>query len=291
MTMPTQTNLLTLRDGRQLAFAEYGDPNGKPVFLIQGTPSSRLMHPDEQVTRSLGVRLVMFDRPGFGLSDFQPKRTLLDYPNDLIQLADSLGIKRFAIAGISGGGPYTAVTAYKLADRVTTAGFISAAGPADAPQALTGIAPVRRIGFYLARYLFALVQPLLWLTNNPQRNPERFFAQYTSHNPPADQAILARPEIRTLMMANYAESTRQGLRGFAWELRVVAQPWGFAPRDIKVPAYIWHGDADNSTPISMARYLASEIPNSQATYFPNAGHLFIFEPQRWHEMLQTLIQG
>jgi pimeloyl-ACP methyl ester carboxylesterase len=283
----SSATILRLRDGRQLAYLESGDPRGKPIFLIQGTPSSRLMRPDETITRELGARLVMFDRPGFGLSDYQSHRTLLDFPNNLVALADALGIERFAIAGISGGGPYTAATAFALPDRVTVAGLISAAGPADAPHALDGITPVRRIGFYLARYAPAILRPVLWLTNNPRHNPEKFFAQYTHHNPPRDQAILAQSQFRAMMIANYAESTRQGLRGFARELWIVARPWGFRLEDIRVPVFVWHGDADNSTPIAMARYVASKIPSCRATYLPGEGHLFLFS--RWREILTTLL--
>lgn len=282
-------SLLRLKDGRQLTYAQYGDPNGKPVFFIQGTPSSRLLRPDEEITRLLGVRLVVFDRPGFGLSDYQPNRTLKDFPNDLAELADALGIERFAIVGISGGGPYTAATAYALPNRVTTAALVSAGGPADAPHAMDGIAPMRRIGYYIARYAPALLVPLLWLTNNPQRNPTKFFAQYTAHNPPSDQALFAQPEFRAMMMANYSEATRQGLRGFARELWIVARPWDFRLEDICVPVLIWHGDADNSTPISMARYVASKIPNCRAIYLPNEGHLFLFK--RWREILSALVVG
>ena len=282
-------NLLRLHDGRQLAYAQYGDPNGKPVFFIQGTPSSRLLHPDEEITRSLGVRLVVFDRPGFGLSDYQPNRTLKDFPNDLAALADALGIERFAIVGISGGGPYTAITAYALPNRVTVAALVSAGGPADAPKAFDGMTPIRHIGYYIARYLPALLVPLLWLTNNPQRNPQKFFDQYTAHNPPSDQTLFAQPEFRAMMMANYAEATRNGLRGFARELWIVARPWNFRLEDIRMPVLIWHGDADNSTPISMARYMASKIPNSRATYLPNEGHLFLFK--RWREILGALVAG
>jgi len=281
--------MLRLRDGRQLAYAEYGDPNGKPVFFIQGTPSSRLMHPDDEITRSLGVRLMVFDRPGFGLSDYQSNRTLQDFPNDLAELADALGIEKFAIIGISGGGPYTAATAYALPNRVTTAALVSAGGPADAPHAFDGMTPIRHIGYYIARYAPALLVPLLWLTNNPRRNPQKFFDQYTAHNPPSDQALFAQPKFRAMMMANYAEATRQGLRGFARELWIVARPWGFRLQDIRVPVLIWHGDADNSTPISMARHMASKIPNCHATYLPNEGHLFLFK--RWREILGALVVG
>jgi len=282
-------NKIQLCDGRQLAFAEYGDPNGKPVFFIQGTPSSRLLHPDEAITRELGARLITFDRPGFGLSDYQPNRTLLDYPNDLRQLADALGIDRFALVGISGGGPYTAATAFALPNRVTRAALVSAGGPADAPHALDGMTPIRRLGYYIARYAPALLVPVLWLTNNPQRNPQKFFDQYTAHNPPSDQALFSQPEFRALMIANYAEATRFGLRGFARELWVIAHPWGFRLQEITAPVLIWHGDADNSTPIGMARYMASQIPHCRATYLPGEGHLFLFK--RWREILGALVEG
>ncbi len=97
---------LTLRDGRTLGYAEYGDPRGTPVFLCHGTPGSRLdRHPDETIATSLGVRLIVPDRPGYGLSSFQTGRSLLDWPADLDQLADSLGIGRFAVVGVSGGDP------------------------------------------------------------------------------------------------------------------------------------------------------------------------------------------
>ncbi len=94
---------IRLPDGRRLAFAEYGAPAGKPVFFFQGTPSSRLMHPDEGVTRDLGVWLIVADRPGFGLSDPQPGRTLLDWPADVIVLADALGIGRFGVGSLAAG--------------------------------------------------------------------------------------------------------------------------------------------------------------------------------------------
>ena len=93
MTGRTQQTL-TLADGRRLGYAEYGDPAGTPIIFLQGTPSSRLMHPDETITAQRAVRLIVIDRPGFGLSDFQPGRTLLDWPRDLTEFADKLGIRR-----------------------------------------------------------------------------------------------------------------------------------------------------------------------------------------------------
>jgi pimeloyl-ACP methyl ester carboxylesterase len=111
--MPTSTfinttnNVFRLRDGRALGYAEYGDPGGTPVFFFHGSPGSRLQrHPDASIASELGTRIITIDRPGYGLSDFQPERTLLDWPADVAQLADALHIERFAAIGLSGGGPY-----------------------------------------------------------------------------------------------------------------------------------------------------------------------------------------
>jgi pimeloyl-ACP methyl ester carboxylesterase len=106
---------VNLPDGRSLGYAEYGDPSGKPVLFFPGTPSSRLLHPPEGPTASLGARLIVVERPGFGLSDFQPGRTLLDWPDDVVALADALDIERFAVAGLSAGGPYVATEAVAVA--------------------------------------------------------------------------------------------------------------------------------------------------------------------------------
>ena len=98
--MATRNQTLILRCGRRLGFAEYGDPAGKPVLYFHGTPSSRLLHPDEGITRSLGARLIILERPGFGLSDFQPGRELLDWPDDVVEAADQLDLDCFAVVAL-----------------------------------------------------------------------------------------------------------------------------------------------------------------------------------------------
>jgi pimeloyl-ACP methyl ester carboxylesterase len=200
MQMPTKVagQQIRLRDGRLLGCAEYGDPEGKPVFFFQGTPSSRLMHPDATLTSALAGRLIMLDRPGFGLSDFQPNRHLLDWPDDVVEVADLLGLDRFAVVGISGGGPYAAACAYKIRERLTSVAMVSSMGPVDVPGATEGMPFIRRAGVLIGRRAAWLVRPLVWLTSNPRRNPQRFFERNTAHNPPADQALLAQAEFKTL---------------------------------------------------------------------------------------------
>jgi pimeloyl-ACP methyl ester carboxylesterase len=139
---------ITLGDGRRLGYAEYGDPEGKPLFYCHGYPASRfeaaLLDP---AARKARVRIVAADRPGCGLSDFQPNRRILGWPNDVVELADALGIDRFAIVGVSGGGPYALACARKIPQRLTAAGVVCGLGPTSEPWALRGMLWSRRLVF------------------------------------------------------------------------------------------------------------------------------------------------
>ena len=115
----TTDKVLSLRDGRVLCYAEYGDPSGKPFFFFHGLPGSRRQrHPDNSIASEIGARIIAIDRPGYGLSDFQPGRKLLDWPGDVAQLADCLKIEQFSAIGVSGGGPYLLACAYKMPERM-----------------------------------------------------------------------------------------------------------------------------------------------------------------------------
>ena len=232
--------LVRLRDGRAL---------GVPILFFHGLPSCRLMHPDAETSRVLGVRVVTIDRPGFGRSDPKPGRSLLAWADDVAELADALGLPRFAVVGPSGGGPFVAACACRLAPRITRAAILGGSGPLDAPGALAGITLERRLGYWLAGHAPALLRLAIRWRGDPGRDPERFFASYTRHNPPADQALLARPAVRAMFLASYAEATRQGLEAFAWELQLVARPWGLRLEELRVPPAIWHGADDTLTPV------------------------------------------
>lgn len=279
--------ICVMPDGRRLAYAEYGAADGAPVFFLQGTPSSRLMHPDEDVTRDLGVRLIVADRPGFGGSDPKPGRTLLDWPDDMVALADGLGIGRFAVVGISGGGPYVAACAYKIPDRLIAASIVGGSGPVDLRNTLAGAARERHMGYVLAQRAPWLLRLVIALARNPQRNPARFQKQFSQGAAAADRAIMARPAVREMFVRSYTEAARQGVTAFADEVILASKPWGFPLREITVPVHLWHGEEDHNTPIAMAHAMAAAIPNCRTTFLPGEGHLFLFE--RWGEILGDLL--
>jgi pimeloyl-ACP methyl ester carboxylesterase len=248
------------------------------------------MRPDVALTIKLGARLITFDRPGFGQSDARPGRSLLDTADDIVALIDKLGIDKIHVAAPSGGGPPALAFAYRAPDRIRAVALIGAAGPVDAPGALAGITFERRVGFWLAQHLPGVFRWVLSRRGRPGQDAngmEAFFASYTRHNPSVDQEILGQPEIRSMFLASYAESLRQGVDAFAWEIRLAARPWGFSLSDIRVPVAVWHGGKDNSVPPVMGKRIAAAIPGAQLHLLPDESHLFFLS--RWREILGDLL--
>jgi pimeloyl-ACP methyl ester carboxylesterase len=278
---------IQLPDGRWLGYAEYGYPRGQPLLYFPGTPGSRLLHPPEEATIACGARLIVVERPGFGLSDDQPRRTLLDWPDDVSAFADQLGLDRFAVVGVSAGAPYAAACAYTIPQRLSRVGIISGVGPIDVLGSLPEMPRVRRVGAIVARHAPWLLQPLLWWIANPQRSVQRFFQRMESGASEVDRAVLARPDLRAMWMSSYLEATRQGLTGFVRDSIILSNPWGFRLQDITAPVRLWHGEQDANVSLSAARYMAQAIPNCQATFLPQEGHwLFI---DHWGEILAALL--
>jgi pimeloyl-ACP methyl ester carboxylesterase len=280
--------VLRLGDGRHLGYAEYGDRAGQPVLYFPGTPGSRLLYPPEEPTRELGVRLIVVERPGFGRSDPLPGRTLLDWPRDVDEFALGLGLDRFPVVGISAGGPYALACGHKLPHRLTRVVVIGGVGPLDVPGALQEMPPIRRAGAIVARRAPWLLKPLLWLTANPQRNPERFFQRMASGMSEVDREAFVRYNLRPRLMRSYAEAMRQGIGGFARETVILSGDWGFRLQEVLVPVDLWHGKKDHNVSLSAARYVAQALPNCRAVFLPNQGHWLFMD--RWGEILTALLE-
>jgi pimeloyl-ACP methyl ester carboxylesterase len=292
--MTTQWNTearIRLADGRWLGYTEYGDPAGIPVFLFHGTPGSRLHFlEDDPVASEMGVRLIAPDRPGYGISDPHPTRTLLGWADDVAVLADHLGIERFAVAGASGGGPHVAACAYALSERVTAVAMICSAAPIDAPGAMHGIALGNRAGFFLSRYLPWLMRLLVRAqTRMIARAPERFLRAVERQLCEADRRVLAAPEVREMSIRHLQEAVRAGPMGTLHETPLFSRSWGFDLREIRVPVHLWHGEDDTLAPVTMGRYLAETIPGCRAHFLPGTGHLIAEHEPHWRVILEELV--
>ena len=277
--------VIRLSGGRRLGFAQYGDPVGWPVLLFQGTPTSRLPH--NPIDTSVPARLIIVERPGFGRSDFQSGRRLLDWPQDIAELADHLRIERFSVVGVSGGGPHALACGVTLSDRIRRVGVVSGVGPLEASGATDGMARQRKAGALVARRLAPLLRPIFWAIRNPARNPERFIQRFSAGFSSSDRALLEDPAIRALRARSYVEATRQGVRGFAYEVALLTRPWGFQLSDVACEVLLWHGDQDASTPMSMALHVARSLPRCRAHYFDGEGHFVA--ARHWDEIVVALI--
>jgi len=270
-----------LPDGRKLGFNEYGPADGIPLFYFHGSPSSRVefnLFGDEELASALNIRLIAPDRPGSGLSDFQPNRRFLDWPQDVVALADHLQIDRFAILGYSGGGPYAAVCALTIPHRITKVGIVSGAAPFTIPTLADGINQDSRNFMDLSHQKPWLSRLILRLMGVMTRlAPNKVIANATAALPEADRAIVALPEVQRGFLAMIQEALRRGPRGAQHDTRLMVSAWDFNPQDIQIPVFLWHGEADQNAPIAMGRYMAQTIPQSQATFYPGEGHLSLFK--------------
>jgi pimeloyl-ACP methyl ester carboxylesterase len=286
----TSDKVISLRDGRTLGYAEYGDPTGKPVFFFHGLPGSRLQrHPDDSIANELGARIITIDRPGYGLSDFQQGRKLLDWPDDVAQLANLLKIDQFASIGLSGGGPYLLACAYKMPERITSATVISGMGPIDDPDAIKGMLPSMRLGLGIAPkvpwgFVRLALNPIAKLVS---RNPLGAKKLLPSSAPEADKKAFARPDIQEVDRQDLGEAYRNGAQGAFWEVVLLANPWGFRLEDIHKKIYLWHGEEDTTVPQHMGRYVAHSLSDCKSTFYPGEGHTLIYN--YWREILAVAV--
>ena len=282
-----EDQVLELKDGRKLGYAEYGDTNGKPMFHFHGHPGSRLEDRllDEK-PKEHGVHMISVDRPGVGLSDFQPKRTLLDWPDDIIELADHLGLSKFIIEGISGGGPYAAACAYKIPERLTCCGIIAGMGLSNWSK--KGMMRLNRISFFISRRLPFLIKPIL-KSQKKIFEDQKKIEDFAETLPEPDRILFQDPQILNIFVEATKEAFRSGLDGVVLEEKMYAKPWGFDLKDISsdLQVYIWHGEMDVFVPTSFGRKMCELIPNCQGKFIPNEGHLSV-SLNHIDEILETL---
>lgn len=167
--------MITLKDGRRLGYAEIGDLGSEALFWFHGGGSSRFeIRFFEKIAEQHDIHVIAPDRPGIGLSTFQKNRTLLDWPMDVKELADHLGVEKFAIAGVSGGGPHVAACAYSIPERLTGCGMISSVGTIDLKETWKKYPRAFRFTFFLARSMSWVFKPFLRLQLRGMKSMETY---------------------------------------------------------------------------------------------------------------------
>jgi pimeloyl-ACP methyl ester carboxylesterase len=272
----TPGKVYRLKDGKSLGYLEVGDPHGKPLLHFHGTPGCRLdVLFGKKFAEENGIRFIGLDRPGLGLSDFQPHRKLLDWPDDVLELADGLGLEEFAVQGVSGGGPFALACAYKIPERLTACGVIVGMGPAY--LSTRGMHLGNRVIFFLSRYFPWLTGIMLRKsareTQDLEKSIERMQEHLDDNFQKHDADALRDPQKLRIFALGAKEAFKRGTRGIAYEAKIFMDPWGFRLEDIHCPnLYLWHGELDTNVPIAKARHMAEVIPGCQSYFFPNDGH-------------------
>lgn len=278
-----------LEDGRRLGYSEYGDPCGYPVFFFHGICSSRLhAEPYGDAAWGAGVRLISIDRPGYGLSDFQPKRRLLEWPNDVRALADHLGVRRFALLGHSAGGPHAAACAATCPEIVTAVALVSSPAPPSMPRRMRAMPWRIRLTFRVLNRLPWLARLVMHLQSvGLRRCPQSTLARMLSSFPEPD-AVLVRGDaaFRESFLQATLESFRAGVGGSVYDGRLHQRAWGFNLNAIAAPVDLWYGGADFIVPTAMGRYLAQQTPNTMLRIDSRSGHLSTL-----HNNIEEILRG
>lgn len=289
MTTNKAIQTIVLRDERRLGFAEYGDASGKAVFHFNGSGGSRLEHPqDLSILTDLGVRLISTDRPGHGISDPQPGRKLLDWPDDVGQLADHLGIDSFYIEGWSAGGPHALACAYKMPDRILAGALISGLAPPDRPNPYEGLPFAMKTLMIIGRNVPSLVYLFRrMMRKNLQGDPDKMGDRLKSSFPPPDQKAIEESGSGDSLIENIQEGYSQGGDGPAQDDILINTSWGFKLQDIQARFDVWQGEVDKNVPLNQGVYQDKLLPNSRLTVLPGQAHLYLLT--HWREVLEALV--
>jgi pimeloyl-ACP methyl ester carboxylesterase len=261
-----EVRLLRLANGGTLGYREYGDPRGEPLIFLHGWPSSSgqgvMVH---SAAQQHGLRVIALDRPGLGQSSRIPERTLLHIPPLVEELAESLGLEKCYLLGVSGGGPYALACAWALPHRVRKTVVCCGAPPLDTPEArqrfwfvyrallaVHNLSPAAFQALLAPATLAARVRPPWALT--------RLALMLTSRR---DREALGKRERFEVVYPAFRDAMCSGWRGVYDDGRCYAQPWPFDPAEIRVPVSVWHGTQDHNFHYSLAEQLTARIPGAK----------------------------
>ena len=263
-------------DGRALMVERWGDPEGKPVFLLHGTPGSRLgPAPRGMVLYQRRMQLIAYDRPGYGSSERHPGRTVADVAQDVSAIADALGLDTFAVAGRSGGAPGALACAALLPERVTRTAALVPLAPRDAEDLdwFAGMA-ASNVRDHTAAFADpeGLAARLIPRAAGIRKDPGRLLDELRRELTDSDRMIVSDAGLRSMLLRNYQEALRISADGWIDDVIAFSGPWGFDPADIRCPVLIWHGELDVFSPVGHTHWLARRIPGATTAIDPAAAH-------------------
>lgn len=292
--MATKTdNVVKLKNGLNLGYAEYGPPDGQPVMSFHGLPSSRLelsayFSNIEELLGKMNVRMIAPDRPGIGLSDWR-KYNIADYPDEMVELADHLGLDKFGVFGVSSGPKFVAACAWKIPERLTGATMVSSTAPFDIPGVKESYKGASKMLYtFAARAPWLLRLMLAKLKGDLKKDPDpEHVLELFGEMPEVDLRFFNDTSLLEGVMSCILEAFRQGTKGATHDFHIEAIRWGFDLDEIKMPVQIYHGALDVAAPTEGGRILAEAIPNATYKEYPEDGHSLAFG--HFEEFLSTVL--
>ncbi|HJR23878.1 MAG TPA: alpha/beta hydrolase [Acidimicrobiales bacterium] len=293
ITAARHEGTIRVREGRQLGIAEFGPPDGRAVVWFHGTPGARRQIPEEArlIAGAEGIRIIGIDRPGVGLSTPHLYDSIADHPADVEIVADRLGLDRFSVIGLSGGGPYALAAAWAFPDRVPSAGILGGVVPAVGPNAMQG--GLVGVASRFSKVLPIVREPLgIALTtfvrlSKPVGLP--MLLAYKAVSPEGDRSVLERPEFQAMFLDDLSTNGGRSMRAVVYDAILFTRDWGFDPTEIQQPVWWWHGDADHIIPFAHGQELAAKLPNATLRVRHGESHLGGLGAA--HEVLQTVLSA
>lgn len=262
-------------NGRRIAWNEYGDPAGRPLFYHHGWPSSRLqarlLH---HLASERGFRVLALDRPGMGHSTWQPGRVLKSWSALVAAFADAQGIGRFHQLGVSGGGPYALACAAAMPDRLIASAVLCGAVPLWKADR-SGLHPAYRIMIPLLNLPKCCFSPLLHIATrysaaSPKRPPVSWILRMLPE--PDRRIMLENPGIQKVFAESFNEGVRQGGRCVMNDGEIYLHDWEISFEEIRHPIRYWHGAHDLHISANMAEQFVSCVAGASLTIDPEEGH-------------------
>lgn len=274
---PRVEGTIGLVDRRRLGFAEFGPPDGRAIVWLHGTPGARRQVPAEARLKAEkhGLRIIGIDRPGIGSSSPHLYENIASFTEDLEIVADRLGLDRFAVVGLSGGGPYALAAGANLTNRVPVVAVLGGVAPTTGVDAIGGglVSFGKHFEPVLARTRVPLGMTLAGAIKVAKPLASRALDLYARLAPDGDRRLLGRPEFKAMFLDDILNGSRKQFSAPLADMLLFYRHWGFEAGDVKVPVRWWHGDDDNIVPYGHGIHMVERLPDAQLFTLAGESHL------------------
>jgi pimeloyl-ACP methyl ester carboxylesterase len=266
---------ITLKDGRQLGYSEYGFKTGFPILFFHGLPGSRLEAEKLHFAAlKLNIRLIGIDRPGMGLSSPQKNRTIINWSEDIKELASILNLGKISIIGHSGGAPYIAACAYFIPEIIHQAVIVSGIAPLTIPEAVSSLPKSQKQMLWMIKYCPFIFKLMMKKSFKAIENPDRLQSMI-KQLPEVDANLFKNMAYKKTIASSLKEAFSQDASNVVTDFKLLLKPWGFHLEKIKCPLIVWQGGKDQQAPVKHAEIYAAMVPKTKYMYLKEEGHISI----------------